>query len=127
MAVRNLTYTTTVAVAGTTTVCVIPTGENGVQRLGMTVINGAGGALDAFSINVRCGKSTVWNTIAGPTTATDYSTAVAPFIRVVGAPITLAASANAFLLMDVHGIAEVQITASANTTEAPLTIEATLG
>ena len=130
MATRNLSFLTTVAVAGTTTVCEFPTGENGIQRIGMTITNGntgGGNPLDAFSINVRSGKSAVWSTLAGPTTTTDYSSPALPIIRVVGVPTTLAAAATAFILMDCHGISDVQITASAGTGTCPLSVDVSLG
>lgn len=131
MAVRNLSYApVTVAVAGTTTVCQIPTGENNVRRLGLSITNGnAGGGnpLDGFSIDVRSGTGTTWTTIAGPTTATDFSSPASPILRCAGAPVTLAAAATCWILMDVQGISMVRITASADTGTVPLSVEATLG
>jgi hypothetical protein len=126
MAVRNLSYTGTAASASTTTICTIPTCENGVQRMGITVTNNdAAAALDAFVLSVRTGQSTVFHTIASA--AGDFTSPVAPLVRAVGAPVTLAATASAFLLVDCYGLAEVRIAASGNAAACSVSVEVTLG
>ena len=113
MAVRNLSY------AAATTIS-IPTGENGVQRLGIEVSNNSGGALTTFVLSARVGKSTTFITLASD--AAGFSTPVAPLIRTVGAPVTLANGASALILLDCHGLSKVRVVAS-----AAVSVEASLG
>lgn len=125
MAIRNFQYSATAPLATTDRVCVIPTGSDPVQRMGIQVTNSGANALDAFQVNVRCGSSTAWTTIAS--IAGDFSSPVAPLIRTQGAPVSLAAAATCFILLDCFGIHEVELKASAAVGATTLRIDVTLG
>lgn len=127
MATRNFSFSGTAAAASTPVICTIPVGQGGQQRMGIQVTNGGAAALDAFLLEVEAGNSGVWSTLAGPTTASDFSSPVAPLIRVVGAPVTLAAAATALLLLDTHGLSGVRISASGNAAACAITVKASVG
>jgi len=127
MATRNLSYSGTAADASTTTICTIPTGECGVQRLGLTVTNNGAVALDAFVISATTGQSTVFTTLASAAGDFVQATIVPPMIRSVGAPVTLAAAGVWFGLLDCHGLSQVRIAASGNAGACAVSVEASLG
>jgi len=114
MAIRNLSR------SAATSHVLATGGGDAAQVLGLQVSNNSGGALTTFTLEVRCGASAGWTTLAS--VAGDFSTPVSPLTRVVGTPVTLANAATALLIMLVQGIHEVKITAS-----AAVSIEATLG
>ena len=125
MATRNLSYLSVpILAASTSTVCTIPTGENGCQRLGM-IITAGDQALDVFEVEVSCGKDGPFVQIAAA--AGTYSTAVDPLVRTVGTPATLASAASAFLLINTHGIGAVRIKASSAVANSTISIETSLG
>ena len=111
MATRNLSFGPVTFGGGTTTIAEFSTEQAGCQRAGITVTNSAGSAaaFAVFQLQVISGKSIVYTIIAS--IAGDFSTPLSPLLRTVGTPVTLAVGATAFLLMDIHGIAQVRIQA----------------
>lgn len=127
MAIRNFQYSATVPLATTDRLCVIPTGSDPVQRMGIQVTNSGANAFDAFQLNVRCGSSTAWTTLAN-SLATFVTTPVAPLVRAATTdPTALAAAATTFILLDCHGIHEVELKASAAVGASTARIDVTLG
>jgi hypothetical protein len=127
MAVRNKVYSGT-AGTSTTVIAVIPTGENGVQRLGLQILNG-GVALTVLDIAVRVGQSAIWSTLAS--LAADYTDATVkdPMIRCLpsaGLP-ALAGGATAFVLINCYGIHEVRVLAGVAAGTSLVTVYTTVG
>lgn len=81
-----------------------------VKRI-MVMCSVTGQALSAFQISV-VPDNNVANPVAIASAAGDYSSPVAPLIRVIGAPVTLAAGATAMFIMDTGGIDNVIVYAT---------------
>lgn len=105
---RNDAATILVPNAGLNTVLNINTTP--VKRL-MVTCTATGQALAAFQVVV-----TQANNLANPvviaSVALDFSTPVAPMVRTVGTPVTLAAGNTAMFIMDTGGIDNVRVQAT---------------
>jgi len=106
--VRNDTANVLVSNSGLTQVMVINTTP--MKRVSITC-KATGQALSAFAL-----AASPDNNFANPVTfaslAADYSTPVAPVIRTVGTPVTLAAAATAMVVVDVGGFDNLYVYAT---------------
>ena len=110
-----------VAVSGTTTVATIEI-PHAASVMWMQVASAAaGGALDAFALQILTHASGAYETLAS--SAADFTTGLAhPLLACNGSPVTLAAEGTIAFKMDVSALHSIRITASANTTISTISL-----
>lgn len=92
------------------------------EVLAVEIKNTGSNPLDLFDVYGRTTPS--GNDVKVSTNATDYSNAVYPVLKAIGAPVTLAAAATALVFVDVKGLTKVTLKASSSTGATKLDIHA---